>query len=80
MIQAMTWALVLTSGAGMSFSGPMRTRDLGRVAAGQALELALADSFLGSTMHAALAAAVRDAHDRALPGHPHREGLDLVDG
>ena len=25
MIQAMTWALVLTSGAGMSFSGPTRT-------------------------------------------------------
>ncbi len=25
MIQAIVWALVLTSGAGMSFSGPMRT-------------------------------------------------------
>ena len=25
MIQAMTWAFVLRSGAGMSFSGPMRT-------------------------------------------------------
>ena len=25
MIQAMIWAFVLTSGAGMSFSGPMRT-------------------------------------------------------
>ena len=25
MIQAMTWALVFTSGAGMSFSGPMST-------------------------------------------------------
>ncbi len=25
MIQAMVWAFVLTSGAGMSFSGPMRT-------------------------------------------------------
>src|SRR6185369_11207270 len=29
---------------------------------------------------AALAAAVGDADDRALPGHPHREGLDLVEG
>ena len=50
MIQAMIWALVLTSGAGMSFSGPMRTLDLGGVAAGQALELLLSESFLGSTM------------------------------
>ena len=27
----------------------------------------------------ALAAAIGDAHHGALPGHPHREGLDLVD-
>ena len=38
------------------------------------------ESFLGSMIDAALAAAVRDAHDGALPGHPHREGLDLVEG
>ena len=79
MIQAMTWALVFTSGAGMSFSGPMSTDELGREAAGQALELAQAE-LLGVDLDAALAAAVGDAHDRALPGHPHRERLDLVDG
>ena len=52
--------------------------DLGGEAAGQALELLLAE-LLGIDDHAALAAAVRDADDRALPGHPHREGLDLVE-
>ena len=79
MIQAMIWALVLTSGAGMSRSGPMSTLDLGREAAGQALELAHRE-LLGVDDHAALAAAVGDADDRALPGHPHRQGLDLVEG
>ena len=53
--------------------------DLGREAAGQALELALAE-LLGVDDDAALAAAERDAHDGALPGHPHRQGLDLVEG
>ena len=52
--------------------------DLGEEAAGQALELLLAE-LLGIDDDAALAAAVRDADDRALPGHPHREGLDLVE-
>ena len=79
MIQAMIWALVLTSGAGMSFSGPIEDLDLGEVAPGQALELLLAE-LLGVDDDAALAAAVRDADDGALPGHPHREGLDLVEG
>ena len=48
-IQAMTWALVLTSGAGMSFSGPTRTSisvKNRRVRASSSF----IDSFLGSTM------------------------------
>src|SRR6185369_13037772 len=52
--------------------------DLGEKAAGQALELLLAE-LLGIDDDATLAAAVRDADDRALPGHPHGEGLDLVE-
>ena len=58
--------------------GPDQDLDLGEEAPGQALELLLAE-LLGIDDHAALAAAVRDADDRALPGHPHREGLDLVE-
>jgi len=52
--------------------------DLGRVAPGERLEL-LERELLGVDDDAALAAAVRDPDDRALPGHPHGEGLDLVD-
>ena len=79
MIQAIVWAFVLTSGAGMSLLGADDDADLGRVAAGQALEL-LVRELLGVDDDAALAAAVRDADDGALPGHPHRQGLDLVEG
>ena len=78
MIQAMIWAFVFTSGAGMSRSGPMRTSisvKKRRVSASSSFWL----SFFGIDDDAALAAAVRDADDRALPGHPHREGLDLVE-
>ena len=74
----MIWAFVLTSGAGMSFSGPDEDLDLGEEAPGQAFELLLAE-LLRVDDDAALAAAVRDADDRALPGHPHGEGLDLVE-
>ena len=77
-IQAMTWALVLTSGAGMSFSGPMRTSISVEKRRVRRLEL-LHRQLLGVDDDAALAAAVRDADDRALPGHPHRQGLDLVE-
>jgi hypothetical protein len=52
--------------------------DLGEIASGQRLELLLAES-LGVDDDPALAAAVRDPDDRALPRHPHREGLDLVE-
>ena len=58
--------------------GPDEDLDLGEEPAGQALQLLLAE-LLGIDDDAALAAAVRDADDRALPGHPHREGLDLVE-
>ena len=78
MIQAMTWALVLTSGRRDVPLGADEDLDLGREPAGQALELLLAE-LLGVDDDAALAAAVRDADDGALPGHPHREGLDLVE-
>ena len=79
MIQAMTWALVPTSGAGMSLLGADDDADVGGEAAGQALQLALAEP-LGVDRHAALAAAVGDAHHGALPGHPHGQGADLVEG
>ncbi len=52
--------------------------DLGEEPAGQRLELLLAE-LLRVDDDAALAAAVRDADDRALPGHPHRQRLDLVE-
>ena len=52
--------------------------DLGREAAGQRLDL-LQGQLLGIDDDAALAAAEGNADDRALPGHPHREGLDLVE-
>ena len=78
MIQAIVWALVLTSGAGMSRSGPIRTSISVVKRRRQVLELA-PRQLLGVDDDAALAAAERDADDRALPGHPHREGLDLVD-
>ena len=52
--------------------------DLGRVAPRHALELA-ARQLLRIDDDAALRAAERDAHQRALPRHPHRERLDLVE-
>ena len=79
MIQAMVWALVLTSGAGMSRSGPMSglisvaKRRVSR-SSSRMREL------LGIDDDPALAAAVGDVHDRALPGHPHRQGPHLVEG
>ena len=78
MIQAMTWALVLTSGAGMSRSGPMRTSISvanRRVSPSSSFWL----SCFGSTMTPPLPPPYGMPDDRALPGHPHREGLDLVE-
>jgi hypothetical protein len=78
MNQAITWAFVLTSGAGDVLLGTDEDLDLGEEPAAEALELLLRE-LLRVDDDAALAAAVRDADDRALPGHPHREGLDLVE-
>ena len=52
--------------------------DLARVAARHPLELG-ARELLRVDDDAALRAAERDAHERALPRHPHRERLDLVE-
>jgi hypothetical protein len=79
MIQAMVWELVFTSGAGNVLLGADEDADLGREAAGQALDFAQAE-LLGVDDDAALAAAERDADDGAFPGHPHRQSLDLVEG
>ena len=78
MIQAMISAFVLTSGAGMSDSGPTRTLISAanrRVRRSSSRWL----SVRGVDGDTALGAAVRQVRERALPGHPHRERLDLVD-
>ena len=51
--------------------------DLAGEAAGHALELG-PRQLLRIADDPALGAAERDAHQCALPGHPHRESLDLV--
>ena len=78
MIQAMIWALVLTSGAGMSWFGTDHELDLGGVAPGQVLQLRLGEEFRIDG-DAALGSAVRQADHRAFPGHPHRQGLDFLE-
>ena len=79
MIQAMICALVPTSGAGMSLSGPIRIADLRREAPGQPLELARATASWDRTMTPPLAPPKGMSDDGALPGHPHGQGLDLVE-
>src|SRR5207302_9118431 len=53
--------------------------DLGRVAPGERFELLRAHR-LRIAHDATLRAAVRHPNDGALPGHPHRERFDLVEG
>ena len=77
-IQSMCCALVMTSGAGTSLTGPTflaswRTQPRQICSCSRALRLC------GIADHAALAAAERDVHDRALPGHPHGEGAHGVE-
>ena len=79
MIQAITWGVVLTSGAGMSRLGSDQQRDLGGVAAGEPLQLIVAEP-AGVDDHPSLGTAEGDPRDRAFPGHPHRQGPDLVQG
>ena len=78
MIQAMVWAFVPTSGAGMSRSGPMMPSS--SVAKRRVSARALARSAcVGSQVDAALGAAERDVDQGALPGHPHRQRPDFVE-
>ena len=67
----------MTSGAGTSVSSPM-LRAICRITRGRSVP-ARACSSGAVTDHAPLAAAERNVHDGALPGHPHREGTDGVD-
>ena len=78
MIQAIVWALVPTSGAGMSESGPMMPSSSvanRRVRASSSFAL-IARRVAGD---AALGAAERDVDERALPGHPHGQRADVVE-
>ena len=79
MIQAIVWAFVFTSGAGMSRSGPMSglISVVKRRVSPSTSRLA---ELLRIDDHAALGAAVRDVHAGALPGHPHRQRPHLVEG
>ena len=78
MIQAIVWALVPTSGAGMSESGPMMPSSSvanRRVSASSSFGLIAR----GSHGDAALRAAERHVDERALPGHPHGQRADVVE-
>ena len=78
-IQTMIWPLVPTSGAGMSYSGPMFVAERVGEPARDALDLRLR-MLAGDELDAALAAAERDVVQRALVRHPRRQRLDLVEG
>src|SRR5512143_735849 len=74
----MCCALVMTSGAGTSRSGPTsratcRTQPRQICSCARAQVVRIADD-------AALRATERDVDDGALPRHPHRERADRVDG
>ena len=78
MIQAIVCALVPTSGAGMSESGPMMPSSSvakRRVNASSSFEL-IAGRVAG---YAAFRAAERHIDQRALPGHPHGQRADVID-
>ena len=65
-------------GSGNVFLGADELDQLGGVAAGHALQLA-ARHVLGIANDAALGAAEGDVDDRALPGHPARQGANFVE-
>ena len=78
MIQAITWALVPMSGAGMSRVGPrtfsiLSMKERAILCSSAWLEL------VGRAVDAALGAAEGDAGDGGLPGHQRGERADLVD-
>ncbi len=78
MIQAIVWAFVPTSGAGMSESGPISTSSsvAKRRVSGLRLAHAHRPGIAGDT---ALRTAEGNVHEGALPGHPHRQRTDLVE-
>ena len=75
--QAITCALVLTSGAMMSRFGPSTLWILSMKRARDRLQLVRRELVAGA-VDAALRAAVRDADDRGLPRHQHRQRAHLV--
>ena len=75
MIHAITCALVLTSGAGMSLVGPMISWICCDELAREALQLALRLSVAGIAGDAALGAAEGDVDHGGLPGHQRGERL-----
>ena len=77
-IQAIVCSFVAMSGAGMSSCGPIIGSELGGEAARQPLELAQRQ-LARVAADAALRAAVGQAQERALPGHPHRERRALAE-
>ena len=79
MIQAMICGVGVHVGGGDVALRADEERDLGGVAAGQALQLGLRH-LLGVADHAALGAAEGDVDHGALPGHPHGQGAHLVQG
>ena len=74
----MCWEFVITSGAGTSAVGPT-FRAIWRTQPRQICSCSRGAEVVRIADHAALAAAERDVHDGALPGHPHREGPDRVE-
>ena len=78
MIQAMIWALVPTSGAGMSCSGPMMMLiSVAKRRVSRSSSLSRASSDRQTTPP--LAPPYGKIDERALPGHPHRQRLHLVE-
>ena len=78
MIQAMVWAFVFTSGAGMSRSGPMS--GLSSVVKRRVRpSTSRIDSFFGSTITPPFAPPYGMLTTAHFQRHPHREGADLVD-
>ena len=78
MIQAIVWAFVPTSGAGMSRVGADDPFELGGEPAGESLQL-LRAQLARIEGDAALRPAERNVDEGALPGHPHGQGSDVVE-
>ena len=77
-IQAITWALVLTSGAGNVAGRAEDLLDLVHERPRDRLDLGALE-LVGGAVDAALGAAEGDAGHRGLPGHQRSEGAHLVD-